>query len=300
MKSIEFQEITLDDQAIFADFLSRFPTESCERGWANLRLYRDSYDWHYAVVDGRLLTVSFRSGHVQFPLGADLEPAALSDLLRGVAGIGGWQPGCYDMPEAYVERHPDFGRFFEVEFDPGEADYIYDLARLNAFAGARLRKKHNLVRQFERDYAGRFRVEKLNGQNLGDLLALARRINSYYSDEGSIAEENRALVRLEQEFGEPTLNLGGIVLYVMDRAAGFSVYSRLCGGLADIHFEKADREFHGSGAMVTAKLVEQLLSENFTAMNREQDLGEPGLRQAKQSLDCDHLYRRGNARSLSI
>mgnify|MGYP000870051493 CR=1 FL=1 len=294
MKSFDFEPIAPGDRDIFLAYQCRFPLPSCERGWANLRLYRDSYDWHFRIVDGRLITVSFRSGHVQFPLGEELPPAALATLLRQVAAVGNWNPGCYDMPEAYLDRHPDWEAFFTIEFDPGEADYIYQLDHLIALDGARLRKKHNLIRQFERDCAGRFQVIPVASGNLPEILDFADRLNRMQEPAPGIVEENLALRRLAAEFADPGLALGGIVLMVDRHVAGFSIYSPLSPELADIHFEKADRRIHGSGAKLTYELARSLRSRGFVRMNREQDLNDSGLRQAKHSLDPEYLYRRGN------
>ena len=293
MKPSDFQRVSPDSRALFGDFLRRFPTPSCERAWANLRLYRDSYDWHFAVVDDHLVTVSFRSGHVQYPLGEELAPAALAELLTRAAAAGSRAPGCYDFPMDYPERHPGWEAYFTVENDPGEADYLYDLAHLVALSGSRLRKKHNQIRQFEREFAGRFRFTPLNTGNLGAVLRLARELNSLQEPSGSIAEENLALDRLETEFADPALELRGIVLEIDGRTAGFSIYSPLGETVADIHFEKASREFRNSATMLTFALAESLLRQGFTVMNREQDLGDAGLRQAKRSWDPAALYSRG-------
>lgn len=293
MKQSDFQRLVPAHRELFRDFMRRFPTVSCERAWANLRLYRDSYDWHFAILDDHLVMVSFRSGHVQYPVGTELAPPELAALLRRVAAAGGWAPGCYDVPMDYPKRHENCAAFFMLKEDPGEADYLYDLSHLAALSGSRLRKKHNQIRQFERDFAGRFQVLPLRRDNLAPVLELARELNRRQEDSGSIAEENLALDRLEAEFDDPDLELRGIVLEVDQAVAGFSIYSPLGETAADIHFEKASREFRNSATMLTFALVETLLKQGFTTMNREQDLGDGGLRQAKHSWDPSELYCRG-------
>ena len=183
---------------------------------------------------------------------------------------------------------------FLVEEDPGEADYLYDLKRLMSFSGNRLRKKHNQLRQFGREFEGRFTVSPLTEAGLGPVLALARKLNDFQEPSDGIDEENLALNRLEAEFGDPDLELRGIVLTIDGAVAGFSIYSPLGEGVADIHFEKASRDFRNAGTAVTCALVRTLVQQGFTMMNREQDLNDAGLRQAKRSWEPVALHRRGN------
>ena len=60
----------------------------------------------------------------------------------------------------------------------------------------------------------------------------------------------------------------------------------------DIHFEKADHTIKGAPQALTAELAKRLLARGGRLMNREQDMGEPGLRQAKRSLDPCGFVRR--------
>ena len=52
--------------------------------------------------------------------------------------------------------------------------------------------------------------------------------------------------------------------------------------MAVIHIEKANTDYDGSYAMINQQFAEHCWSE-YTYINREEDMGLPGLRKAKES-----------------
>ena len=81
--------------------------------------------------------------------------------------------------------------------------------------------------------------------------------------------------------------LGGVIL-VDDKVVAFSLGEKLNPDTAVIHLEKANPEFTGSYAVINQEFCQDAW-RNFTYVNREQDLGESGLRQAKLSYYPDHM-----------
>ena len=95
-----------------------------------------------------------------------------------------------------------------------------------------------------------------------------------------LCAEQRAMQRAFEHFDE--LGLTGGCIYVGDRLAAFTYGSAVNDHTFDTHVEKADTEFDGAFTIIN-KLFAQHLPERFTLINREEDLGLDGLRQAKLS-----------------
>ena len=95
-----------------------------------------------------------------------------------------------------------------------------------------------------------------------------------------LCAEQRAMQRAFEHFEE--LGLIGGCIYVGDRLAAFTYGSAVNDHTFDTHVEKADTEFDGAFTVIN-KLFAQHLPERFTLINREEDLGLDGLRQAKLS-----------------
>ena len=193
------------------------------------------------------------------------------------------------MPETYVTLHPELAADFEITADEGAFDYLYELRHLAEMSGPLLRKKRNLVRQFERLYPDR-RIEPVTAANLDETLALAVALNRKLHHTDFLDEENISLEQARKYF--EVLEMGGLLLRAAGEAVGFSLYSRMNSDTYDIHFEKADHTVKGAPQFLTAKLAEHLLADGGVCMNREQDMGEPGLRQAKRSLDPSGFVKR--------
>jgi hypothetical protein len=65
--------------------------------------------------------------------------------------------------------------------------------------------------------------------------------------------------------------------------------------MATVHIEKADPEIPGLYAVINQQFCENCWSD-VPFVNREQDLGEPGLRKAKLSYYPDHLEEKFQVR----
>ena len=288
----DFKRLEAENYELFRQYSVDHAGESCERSWANLMLYSDTYDWHYSLLENRLWIVSFKESYIFFPLGGFIEPEELARYYQSFLQRFDKEAVIGDVPEKYLSVYPAANDIFNLELDPGEADYIYTLEHLQSFSGSKLRKRHNQVRQFDREYENCWKVESITFDMLDEIIEFAARQSSGYWSEDTGLEECLAFGRLKSVWQMPSAGLAGIALYVKNSLAGFSIYSSLNRTLADIHFEKADHSFRGCGAKLTSLLVDDLLKNGYTYMNREQDLNDVGLRRAKQALDPDHLWNR--------
>jgi hypothetical protein len=75
--------------------------------------------------------------------------------------------------------------------------------------------------------------------------------------------------------------LGG-ALYVEKQIVAFAVGEELEAGMVGVHFEKGRHGFRGVYQMVNCCFARSQ-NTNVALLNRAQDLGEEGLRKAKQS-----------------
>ena len=76
------------------------------------------------------------------------------------------------------------------------------------------------------------------------------------------------------------------------KVVAFTLGERLTEDTFDVHFEKAYADLQGAYAMINREFVRRELSD-YTYINREEDMGIPGLRQAKLSYQPDSLVEKG-------
>ncbi|HDM75292.1 MAG TPA: DUF2156 domain-containing protein [Deltaproteobacteria bacterium] len=86
----------------------------------------------------------------------------------------------------------------------------------------------------------------------------------------------------------PVLKIDGGVTLIDGKVEAFTLGELLNEQRAVVHIEKANSENPGLYAMINQQFCENRWRD-LLYINREQDLGEPGLRKAKLSYYPDHL-----------
>jgi hypothetical protein len=102
----------------------------------------------------------------------------------------------------------------------------------------------------------------------------------------ALLSEDYAIHEALELFGELDYKGGAIV--IDSKVEAFSIGEPLNEETAVIHFEKANPDIPGLYAAINNLFCRHAWSE-MTYINREQDLGIPGLRKAKRSYNPHHM-----------
>lgn len=101
-----------------------------------------------------------------------------------------------------------------------------------------------------------------------------------YVENENIKNERRALTYALRHYEE--LELSGAIIRVKGKVVAFTFGAPINQDTFGVHFEKADIHIDGAYNIINQEFAIHL-PEQYTYLNREEDLGIPGLRQAKQS-----------------
>ncbi len=289
--------VEITDRNLFESRLAALGSQSCECSFANLFMYQQPYGIEFVEVGKRIVVYERHQRAIHYPIGPWTGPEELREISLAFSEAGLTDGGIYDVPEEFLDKHPDCDRFFELEFDEGAIDYLYSIEKIATFSGPKLRKKHNLVKQFQTNWPYAM-VRRITGEELPTVAKLATDLNSRLEPCEFLEEEALAMDRAWKNFD--TLELGGIILYAEPGyPAGFSVYSNLTGAdTVDVHFEKADHTVKGVPQTLTWQLAIALRGK-AKFMNREQDMNEESLRHAKRSLDPERFFKRYFLRTIA-
>jgi hypothetical protein len=99
--------------------------------------------------------------------------------------------------------------------------------------------------------------------------------------QGMLKRELAALectLRHFDEFGQQ-----GLVLWVDQKPVAFSIFEPISPTTVAIHFERALRSYKGMYQVINCETAKIILNQGFQFINREEDVGDPGLRDAKMS-----------------
>jgi hypothetical protein len=292
----KLRPVELSDRSLFDSRLAVMASQSCECCFPNIFMYQEPYGVEFVEIAKRLVVYERISRTIHYPIGEWTTPATLRKISDAFVEAGLTDGGIYDVPEEFLDKHADCDKFFEIEYDEGAIDYLFSIEKIATFTGPKLRKKHNLVKQFQANWPYA-EVRAITKEDLPVAAKLAAELNSRMVQCQFLDEEALALARAWKYFDE--LSLGGIILFAEPGyPAGISIYSFLPSDTVDIHFEKADHSVKGASQTLTWQLAIALRGK-AKFMNREQDMNEENLRHAKRSLDPERFFKRYFLRNLA-
>ncbi len=279
--------ITTAHIPLMKDFLTRYPRESCDYNVTNIISWGQIYRNHLLLWQDNLVIYNPKYQYILFPLGDNFSEQDLADL---VLRFREYFPKAelILIPEDYILSHPKLGEYFSFTEDRSWADYVYEVDKLAKLSGKRLAKKKNLVSQFIRSHPD-YKVLPITSDKSGVLIEFTHKWRRERSAEGIyLMTEIKAI--------ENTLNIWdelpteGIIICLHNRIAAYSIYSPQTADMVSEHFEKFDPDKKGSAQLINWETA-RYLQGRYKYINREQDLGLEGLRQAKLSYEPEYMVK---------
>lgn len=278
---LKFNEFTLNDKAILQKFTEKFIPWSCEYNFANLFAWQKPDKLFWTFYRDRLVIYDTNAGCSLMPLGDELNPEQLFDLSLSLKDSG-LSPDFSLVTFQYLKKHPEIKTYYTITKQRDNAEYIYEVDKLSTLLGKKLHKKRNLISQFKRNNSD-FKVDFLNREYREKALHLAKnQLNRFKNQSPALEKEFIAIKSSLTHFDH--LELEGLVLITGNKLAGFSVFSQLNHSTYDIQFEKFDMDYKGAAQVINQETAKYLKGK-CSFINREQDLGIQGLRQAKMSYE---------------
>ncbi|MFV0437945.1 MAG: DUF2156 domain-containing protein [Desulfopila sp.] len=260
--------LTLELRPPLHERLRTLPDGVSEFTFANLYLFRARHNYRLSRLPGDLLVILGRDADTLFfmlPFGLP-EPDSLSRLFTDHGRIK-----CVTE-----EQKPLFLQAgYTVSEDRDNFDYLYQRSDLAELKGRRYHKKRNLVKSFISNYE--YTARPLLNQHIPAALEI---LTQWHKENGAPAdyEAAREALLLTRQ-----LQLCGGIYFVDGQPAGYTLGEELANGTSFvIHFEKAIIAYRGIYQFINQSFA-QVLPEVYQTINREQDLGDAGLRQAKHS-----------------
>lgn len=280
-----FTPFTVEDSRILSPFLGEHPTDSSHFNFAALYCWQDQYNTLWRIIEDRLFIYNSISDTLLMPLGPALDVESfisISSQLRAQKHSG--RIGL--VPPEFVQEHQEIASAFQLIRDNDNADYIYSTRKLVELSGRRLIKKRNLINQFTQDHPD-FHCRELNPEEW----MLCSRLSEEWSRKQlrvplKQSPEYKALSRAFSNCR--ALDLHGFGLFLQENLEAFTIWSRQNRSMATIHFEKFNPSIKGVSQMINRETAREVSSWALW-INREQDLGIPGLRRAKRSYDPERL-----------
>lgn len=293
---INFENITPGQQATLMPLLLQ-NKKSCEFSFVNLCIWGRQQTaqigdfWvFFSQFDRKAVyPCPVGQGDIRPVLEAIVEDARQRGIACCITGLT--QENTQDLDELYPGR-------FRFACDRGSYDYVYSIDDLADLNGRKYQKKRNHVNRFRALYP-EHRFEPMTSAHLEAVREMAEhwyRVRQANVPEGNYHLEHTALDRALDNFEQ--LPLDGMVLLQGDQVLAFTMASPLTADTMDVHFEKALEDVDGAYAAINQAFA-QYLREKYPQLkylDREEDMGLEGLRQAKLSYYPDHMREKCWAR----
>ncbi len=280
---LSFRPVEIQHRDIFQPYLTK-NSQTCDRVFVNTFCWQHLFHTQWAEENGFLIIRAFINGErrAAYIVVSQKDRPAYTDILPALEA----DAAEFDQPLTLMglsEEECDIlqqqlpGQFF---FDKNRdfADYVYKADDLKTLKGRKYAQKRNHVNKFKSLY--NYHYEAITKENITDCLQLEESWISQHAEDESAQSEYITIQKAFQHF--EALGLLGGALYVDGKLVAFTYGSAIRNDIFCTHVEKADIHYEGVYQMINY-LFAQHLPEQFTFINREEDMGLAGLRKSKSS-----------------
>lgn len=284
---IDFKPITIDDKEVITSFTLPSPLRNCDLAFSNMCSWRFLYQSEYAVYKNFLL-IRFYIEEKNRKRIAYMRPIGNGDFRDALLQLeeDSWQHG---HPLLMLGVTPISKDLLEEAF-PGEFsyiperdyfDYIYLREDLATLKGKKFQAKRNHVNKFKKQYA--YEYEPLTAELVPECLEFEAKwykANRTDDDQEELTDERKSMIFALNHF--KGLNLLGGAIRIDHKLVAFTFGSPINQDTFGVHVEKADTDYDGAYSIINQEFASRI-PEQYVYVNREEDLGIPGLRKAKLS-----------------
>lgn len=292
----EFKPLALEDREILHPRMWAYQPEVSELTFINLYIWREHYDFIWSIYEDNLVVVANWNDRpfALPPIGPASRVGIAREVLTWLRDVRGVVAPTIERADRRLVNELADSDEFVVEPNREHFDYVYTSESLGTLAGRKYSKKRNHINQFLKSYT--FEYAPLTEALVPNCLALAEVWceQRLCEDDISLLHEFCGIRDALDNF--TALEIEGGAIIVDGKVQAFSLGELLNETTAVVHIEKANPEFRGIYPMITRQFSEQRWQGDVEFINREQDLGDQGLRHAKESYYPDHLVEKFTVR----
>ncbi len=193
------------------------------------------------------------------------------------------------LPEELADEFLD-GDGYECYAERSRADYVYCQSDLRDLPLPKYRDKRNRASRFWSSYSG-VEYHPMDEGRTDDCIRFCREWRKSHpkGDSPGLVREVEAVCTMLENL--EWLGMQGGVLEKAGRIIAFSLGEELNEVTFAVRAEKADTSYRGSYQAINQEFVRDA-GEGYRLINRESDMGIPGIRRAKQSYSPCHMVRK--------
>ena len=282
---LEFEPISLEKQTAYLDKLAQCKQVSSDYSFSNLFGWGDEYGLSWAFNE-RLVWIKQQRPRPAYwaPIG-DWENTDWNRVLENQNCV------FTRVPEKLTQIWKDWlGNRMAFEEVRNHWDYIYEINELIELKGNRFHKKKNLLNQFLKKYESRY--IDFGPELIEPAMAMQADWCNWRDCESSevLMAENRSVLKILMNW-DRLIGLTGGAIMVEDMIVAYTIGERITDDTVVVHYEKGCPDYKGVYQAINQMFLANS-APDYRYVNREQDLGEKGLRKAKLSYNPVDFLRK--------
>lgn len=284
----DFRDVTLKDKDFFKQFFSRYPSVHSDNTFSTMVCWSEYARYRFLTSGDAVVISSEIDGDYSFrgPFG-EYDDSLLTDTLKLAKEYG--TDHAYEIfdrdtilrvlkyiPKDVITPERDF------------FDYVYTTEQLADLPGKDFFNIRKQINKFKKKCS--YKIEDIPEESPEKIHEfLVKWCEWRHCDEKKVLSyEMGALQYAVDHFKE--LELSGILIKNEDDIIALSVYEELNPDNIVVHFEKGLPKCSGSYKIVNNETAKRFKGK-YKFINRESDLGLPGLREAKMRYHPDHFSK---------
>jgi hypothetical protein len=288
---LSFHQLTLSDREAMQAVTLNSGRRNCNYTFSNLLGWQFWYKTEVCMLPGAVVLRYIYEGERAYTVCTAHN--LTEELINALLADSGGKLTIYALEDSQFSARPVgtlsqseateriLNSPFSISIEPLRDlyDYIYRRTDLATLQGGHLQAKRNHVNRFRADNPD-FEYRPLTPE----LFDECRRLTEIWQGEKGASET----IDVERQVMEniftnwDSLGMIGGSIFVNGRMVAFSYGAAVTNDTFDICVEKADRNIEGAFAIINQQFASHL-PEQYIYVNREDDMGLPGLRKAKMS-----------------
>ncbi|BBJ27190.1 DUF2156 domain-containing protein [Athalassotoga saccharophila] len=280
----EFKEIEIGDRRFLKDRIWNYQPENSEMNFTNLFIWKDHLKVRWTVFKD---TVLFMCGDRPYFL-ETVGKLEIDDLKS----LSSWISS-HNSEIVFDRVAKKFTSLLNDDFkiipSRDQFDYVYKAEDLINLAGRKYHSKRNHLSNFLKMY--HYQYLPMTGKDAISAVELAKKWceEKRCKDDMNLLDEFEATKLALENFDE--LELKGAMILIDGEIQAFTLGEMLNQNTFVIHIEKANKAYEGIYVAINNLFCKNNLNPGMF-VNREQDLGDEGLRKAKLSYFPDHFVEK--------
>ncbi len=280
---LTFESITADNVLKSVDYFKYKVSRTSDYTIGAMYMWRDFYQTQFTIFDDMILyKVKFLNRtSFTFPVGGGSLPKAM-DALKEYCKENDIPLWFCTVPEEAVSTLVDkYGGTIPSTPSRDWADYLYLADDLANMAGRKFSGQRNHINKFKKLYPD-YKYQRITSENLSRVEEFLKDYQLHHSKDASLAQEE--LSRTLEILGYlDTFHLPGAFIEVEGNIVALTI-GEIVNDTLHCHIEKAVRDYQGAYQMIVKEFASDMVNQfGIKYVNREEDVGDEGLRTSKLS-----------------